>query len=340
MLTVTTRWGILGPGRIARTFAQDLALVPGAELAAVGSRTLGRAEAFARELGFGAAYGSYEELLGEESVDAVYVATPHALHLANVTAALEAGKHVLCEKPITLRASDAEELVALARRHDRLLMEGMWTACHPVVRAIQRELREGAFGTPRHLHAELGFVVSAPPEDRLWDVELGAGALLDMGIYPLTFAHLLLGEAEDLTATAEVTPSGVDLDIAIAGRYAGGALATMTASLRSWSSRRAEVATDRGLLVVEDFHHPAQATFNPTGVGETNDHVEKGRPLVVGADETVIGRGYAHEVVEFQRCLDEGLRESPLVPHAQTLTIMRQMDRLRDQVGIRYPGDA
>ena len=138
-------------------------------------------------------------------------------------------------------------------------MEAMWTACHPVVRAVQQRLaRAGEFGTPRHLHAELGFVVDHPPEDRLLDPALGAGALLDMGIYPLTFAHLMLGEAEELTATASLSESGIDLDIAIAGRYPGGALATMTASMTSWSAHRAEIATDRGRLVLEDFHHPAR----------------------------------------------------------------------------------
>jgi predicted dehydrogenase len=333
----TTRWGILGPGRIARTFAQDLVLVPEAELGAVGSRSLPRAEAFARELGFASAYGSYEELLADDAVDAVYVASPHALHVAHVTAALEAGKHVLCEKPLTLRAADAEELFALAVRTGRLLMEGMWTACHPVVLAVRDRLRTGELGTPRQLHA--GFVVDAPPEDRLNDVALGAGALLDMGIYPLTFAHLFLGEAEQLTATAVLSDSGVDLDIAIAGRYPGGAVATLTASLTSWSSRRADIATDRGRLVLEDFHHPSHATFTPTAVGGTNDDVERSTALRLESAEPVIGRGYAHEVIEFQRCLAEGLLESPLVPHAQTLTIMRQMDDLRAQVGVRYAGD-
>jgi predicted dehydrogenase len=300
---------------------------------------LARATAFAGELGFASAYGSYEELLADESVDAVYVASPHALHVAHVTAALQAGKHVLCEKPITLRADDAEQLFALATQERLLLMEAMWTACHPVVRAVQRGLREDAFGTPRHLHAELGFVVDAPPEDRLNDVLLGAGALLDMGIYPLTFAHLLLGEAEQLTATAVVSESGVDLDIAIAGRYPGGAVATMTASMTSWSSRRADIATDRGRLVLEDFHHPSHATFTPTAVGGTNDDVERGASVRFESTDPLIGRGYAHEVIEFQRCLAEGRLESPLVPHAQTLTIMRQMDRLRSQVGVRYAAD-
>ena len=158
-----------------------------------------------------------------------------------------------------------------------------------------------------------------------------------MGIYPLTFAHLLLGEAEELTATAVLSDTGIDLDIAIAGRYAGGTVATMVASITSWSSRRAEIATDRGRLVLEDFHHPTHATFTATAVGGTNDATERLEPLRIEGDEPVIGRGYGNETVEFQRCLAEGLLESPLVPHAQTLTIMRQMDDLRAQVGCATP---
>jgi predicted dehydrogenase len=333
-----TRWGIVGPGRIARTFAEDLRLVPDAELAAVGSRSLERATAFAQEYG-GRAHGSYAELFADDTVDAVYVASPHALHVEQVAAALEAGKHVLCEKPLTLRAADAEELFALAAKRERLLMEAMWTACHPVVRAVRQRLRDGEFGTPRHLHAELGFVVNTVSTDRLLDVSLGAGALLDMGVYPLTFAHLMLGEAEELTASAVLSEAGADMDIAIAGRYVGGAVATLHASMTSWSSRRGEVATDVGRLVLEDFHHPVSVTFTPTAVGGTNDEVDRAAAREVDCDEPVIGRGYAHEAIEFQRCLAEGLLESPLVPHAQTLTIMRQMDDLRAQVGVRYPGD-
>jgi predicted dehydrogenase len=211
----------------------------------------------------------------------------------------------------------------------------MWTACHPVVQAVRRGVREGVFGAPRHLHAELGFVVDSRPQDRLLDVQLGAGALLDMGIYPLTFAHLLLGEAEQLTATAALSEAGFDLDIAIAGRYAGGVVATMVASMTSWSSRRAELATDRGRLVLEDFHHPASAMFTPAAAGGTG----REEPVRIDGAEPVLGRGYAHEAIEFQRCLAEGLLESTLVPHAQTLTMMRQMDELRAQVGVRYRGD-
>jgi predicted dehydrogenase len=336
-------WGVLATGKIAHTFARDLPLVPGARLAAVGSRRADSAERFAKEYAADtgaaapAAHSSYEDLVANPAVDVVYVASPHALHLDHARLAFEAGKHVLCEKPLTLDVHAAEEMVRLARRHDRFLMEAMWTACHPGVRALRERLASGELGTPRHLHAELGFRVDAPPEDRMLNPSLGASALLDMGIYPLTFAHLLLGPAERLQASADLSAGGIDLDVAISGRYAGGALATMTASMTSWSSRRAAIATDLGRIDVVDFHHPLRVTFTSYADGGTNDSDTGAEPRVIEPLEPVLGRGYAHEAIEVQRCLRAGLLDSPLVPHEQTLTVLRQMDDLRSQVGVTFP---
>ena len=330
------RWGILATGKIAHTFATDLALVPGARLTAVGSRRRESAQAFAASYG-GTAHGSYEALVADPEVDVVYIATPHALHLDNVRLAFEAGKHVLCEKPVTLDAAAAEEMVRLAGEHDRFLMEAMWTACHPTIRALRERLRSGELGRPRHLHAELGFRVEAPPEDRMLNPALGASALLDMGIYPLTFAHLMLGEAAELRATGDLTEAGIDLDVAITGRYAAGALATMTASMSSWSSRAAAIGTDLGRIDLSDFHHPSRATFTPYVQAEGNWVFEPGQPVEMVGEEPVIGVGYGNEIAEVNRCLREGLRESPLVPHAQTLTILRQMDDVRRQLGVAFP---
>lgn len=326
-------WGILATGKIARTFAADLALVPGAHLAAVGSRTGESARAFAEEYGDERtrAHGSYAALVADPGVEVVYIATPHALHLEGARAAFEAGKHVLCEKPLTLRTSNAEEMIRLAARHDRFLMEAMWMACHPVIRQLRTDLGAGRFGQPLQATAELGFRVDAGPEDRMFAPELGGGALLDMGIYPLTFAHLMLGEAEELTAVAQLAPTGVDLDVAIAGRYPGGAVASLSASMTSWSSRRAALATDLGRVEVgPQFHHPETAVFTPHGGGE---------PVVLTGSEPVVGMGYGNEIAEVDRCVRAGLRESPLVPHEQTLTLLRQLDALRHRLGIRYPDD-
>lgn len=333
----TIGWGVLATGRIAHTFTRDLLQVPDARLAAVGSRRQESAEAFAAEHG-GTAYGSYAAMVADPDVDVVYVASPHALHLEHVRLGVEAGKHVLCEKPATLDTADAEEMVRLAREHDRFFMEAMWTACHPLVRSLAGELRSGRLGRPRHLHAELGFHVAADPEDRMLNPALGASALLDMGVYPLTFAHLMLGEATTLRASADLSEGGIDLDVAMSGRYPGGALATMTASMTSWSSRSAAIATDLGRIDVADFHHPTRATFTPYAAGGSNDRVDLGGVREIEPAEPVIGRGYGNEVAEVHRCLRAGLRESPLVPHAQTLTIMRQMDDVRRQVGVSFPG--
>ena len=331
-MTDSTGWGILATGKIARSFARDLRAVPGARIAAVGSRTAGAADAFAQEYaGPGCrAHASYDALVADPGVDVVYVASPHALHLEHAKLALEAGKHVLCEKPLTLNTAEAEAMVGLARRHDRFLMEAMWMACHPVVRAVREGFAEGRFGAPRQLHADLGFVVDRPPGDRLVNPALGGGALLDMGIYPLTLAHLVLGPAEELRATAGLSETGIDLDVAIAGRYAGGAVAALTASMTSVSPRVASIATSTGRVdLPADFHHPPHAVWTPAG----------GEPEVVEGLEPVLGTGLGNEAAEVQRCLREGLRESPLVPHEQTLLLLRQMDDLRRQIGVRYAAD-
>ena len=331
-MSQSTGWGILATGKIARSFARDLREVPGARIAAVGSRTAGSAEAFAAEYAGPdcRAHPSYEALVADPGVDVVYVASPHALHLEHAALALEAGKHVLCEKPLTLNTAEAETMVALARQHDRFLMEAMWMACHPVVRAVRDGFDEGRFGVPRVLHADLGFVVDRPPGDRMVNPALGGGALLDMGVYPLTLADLLLGPAEELTATAGLSGDGIDLDVAIAGRYRGGAVAAMTASMTSVAGRTASIATSTGRIdLPADFHHPPHAVWTPA----------RGEPQVVEGLGPVLGTGLGNEAAEVQRCLAEGLRESPVVPHEQTLRLLRQMDGLRGQIGVRYAAD-
>ncbi|WP_435770988.1 Gfo/Idh/MocA family protein [Nocardioides sp. SYSU DS0651] len=318
----TIGWGVLAPGRIAAAFCQDLALVEDATLVAVGSRDPSRAAAFAEAHGALSA-GSYAEVLADPAVDVVYVAAPHAFHAALATAALEAGKHVLCEKPLTLDPASAAALVATAQRCDRFLMEAVWTATHPVVRDLVARVRGGELGKPRELTASFCFAGPDDPADRLRDPALGGGALLDLGVYPLTLAHLLLGPPEELRGEGRLTPQGIDLDVTVAGRYPGGATATLAVAIDVDRPITATLVTDTGRVeVAAPFFCPASYTFVP----------EAGEPVTHTGADPVIGLGYGNEIAEVHRCLREGLRESPLVPHARTLAIMDQLDDLRRQV--------
>ncbi len=324
-------WGVVAPGRIARNFARDLALVEDGHLVATGSRSQERAQAFADEFG-GSAHDSYEAVVSHPDVDVVYVASPHSLHHEHVVLALGAGKAVLCEKPMTLDGDSTAELFDLARERGLFLMEAMWTATHPMVRTLLRLLGSGEHGVARAVHADLGFVVRAEEGDRLVDPALGAGALLDMGIYPLTFAHLVLGEPEKLAAVASLAPEGYDLDLAVAGRYAGGAVAALTATMTGDAPRTASIATSTGRFELPyGFHHPTHATWTTTVDGETTS-------TRVEPDEPVVGRGYGNEVLEVHRCLRAGRTTSDLVPPGQTISLMRQMDEIRAQVGVEYRG--
>ena len=212
----------------------DLREVAGAEITAVGARRLESATAFAEEFG-GTPLGSYDELAARDDVDVVYVASPHALHHQQVRMLLESGKPVLCEKSLTLNAGQAEDIVTLAGERELFLMEAMWMACHPLIVLLRERMAAGDFGTPHQLVANLGFRVDAPSTDRLLAPELGGGVLLDMGIYPLTLAHLFLGEPEQVevvgTLNGPAGGSGVDVDLAIAQRYAGGAVASLQSSM-------------------------------------------------------------------------------------------------------------
>jgi predicted dehydrogenase len=324
------RWGILATGKIARGFAQNLALLPDAELTAVASRRLESAEEFAAaygERGITRAYGSYAELVNDPAVDVVYVASPHALHREHTMLAFDAGKPVLCEKALTMNAREAEELVRVAGERTLFFMEAMWMRCNPVIRRVQQLAERGDLGRIQQIRADLGFLVDAPETDRLLAPELGGGALLDMGVYVVTFAHLFLGDPDKVEAVAELSPSGVDLNLALSLGWDSGAVASLSATMTAWSPRNASIATDRGRIDLYDgFHHPTEARW--TEAGESH--------LI---HEDVIGTGLANEAAEVMRCLRNGEVESPLVPHEQSLAVMRLMDRVRERIGLRYPAD-
>jgi predicted dehydrogenase len=212
----------------------------------------------------------------------------------------------------------------------------MWMRCNPLVRRLQQLFASGALGEIRQLRADLGFVVDKPPTDRLLDRALGGGALLDMGIYPLTFAHLFLGEPSSTASTAAVSPEGVDLNLAMSLGYDSGAIASLTSTMTAWSPRTASIATDRGRVdVPAPFHHPTRVTWtlqdtDPDFGGPAGEEEIR---------EDLIGSGLAHEALEVVRCLRNGETESPLVPLDETVSLMRLMDSVREQIGVRYDAD-
>jgi predicted dehydrogenase len=327
---MATRWGILATGRIAQDFATNLRSVPDATVAAVGSRSAAGAEAFAREYGSDTtrAHPSYDALVEDPDVDVVYIASPHSFHLDHARLAFAARKPVLCEKPLTLNRADGEALFDAAG--DLFCMEAMWMACHPLVREIRRRLDAGDFGTPRQVHADLGFVVAPDASPRMWDPALGAGALLDMGIYPITFARLMLGPFAQVVATGDLAEGGFDLDVALACRHESGAVSVLTSSMTAASPRTATIATDEGCLVIPaDFHHPPYAVWTPSG----------GDAERIDLPTPVLGTGLGNEAAHVQECLRDGLSQSPLVPHAQTIELLGVMDDVREQIGVAYPAE-
>lgn len=318
----STRWGFVATGRIAAAVARDLALVDDGVRFAVASRSTSRAQAFADEHGFERAYGSYDELLADDDVDVVYVATPHGQHHAVVRAALEAGKPVLVEKAFTVSLAAARDLVGLARARNLFCMEAMWTRFLPVVARLRELIGQGVIGDVRSVHADLGFVTEFDPVDRLWDPSQGGGALLDLGVYPVSFAQMLLGDPASVAVTGSLGPSGVDADAGLLLGWDGGALAHLTCSLTSQVETAARVVGTAGRIdVPAPFHHPPHLVVHRAGR----------EPEVVEAPQT--GQGYVHELVEVQRALAAGETESPLMPLGDTLSVMAVLDHALETLG-------
>ena len=309
------RWGVIGTGGIAEVFAADLALTDSGRVVAVGSRELERADAFALRHGVPNRHGSYESLVADAEVDAVYVATPHPMHHADAELALRAGKPVLVEKPFTVTAAQARELVALARERGLFLMEAMWTRFLPHVARIRELLAEGALGEIVTVIADHGQWFAEDREHRLFAPELAGGALLDLGVYPVAFASMVLGEPTEILSMITPAFTGVDGQTSILLRYANGAQAVLTCTLSAKSPTRAAIVGTRARIEVEgDFYAPSRFTL----IGRDGEQVS--------FDGSREGRGLRFEADEVARCLREGLLESPLMPLDESVSIMETMD--------------
>jgi predicted dehydrogenase len=310
------RWGIIGTGGIARAFAADLELTDSGSVVAVGSRSLETAERF----GVGRPHGSYQTLVEDPEVDAVYVATPHPMHHANALLALEAGKPALVEKAFTMNAAEARELVAAAQERGLFLMEAMWTRFLPHIVQIRALLAAGALGELVTVSADHGQWFPHDPAFRLFAPELGGGALLDLGVYVVSFASLVLGTPDRVVALGTPAFTGVDGQTSILLGHASGAQAVLTCTSSAVSPTRAAIVGTEGRIEIDrTFYAPTSFTFIP----------REGEPVRYAAPHD--GLGLRHEADEVARCLDEGLLESPLMPLEETVAIMATMDAVLAQ---------
>jgi predicted dehydrogenase len=321
------RWGILGAGAAAATVGADIAAVAGNELAAIGARDAGRAAQFAARLGVARSYGSYAELVADPAVDIVYVATTHAQHHEHALLALRAGKPVLVEKAFALNARQAGEIVAAARRRALFCMEGMWMRFNPLIRDAQRIAASGAIGTVRSVRAELSRKFPFDASHRLYDLAAGGGALLDLGVYPATFAWLFLGAPLRVQAIGALSPTGSDATAAMQWAYADGGFAQLSCTAELRTDAPALIAGTGGTIEVHSSIH------RPTKLVVTGAEAEV---LVSPATE---GNGYRTEIAEVERCLRAGEIESPTAPLEQTVAILGVLDEARAQLGVRYSAD-
>jgi len=309
------RWGIIGTGGIARTFAGDLRLIEEGIVTAVGSRSLASANAFGDEFDVGHRFGSYEELVRDPDVDVVYVATPHPMHHDNVILALEQGKHVLVEKAFTMNAIEARAIVDFARQRELFLMEAMWTRFLPHVVALRRLLAEDVIGPLVSVEADHGQWFAADPNFRLFAPELGGSALLDLGVYPVSFASMILGPPQRVVAMVDPSFTGVDGQTSMLFGYEHGAHAILTCTSRARSATRACITGERARIEIDgDFYAPSSFTLIERS-GESRRY-----------EFPTQGRGLQYEAQEVARCIEGGLTESPWMPLDESVAIMETMD--------------
>ncbi|MEO5876232.1 MAG: Gfo/Idh/MocA family oxidoreductase, partial [Streptosporangiaceae bacterium] len=318
------RWGIIGAGGIAETVCQDLDRSAGNVVAAVGARDAGRAAAFAARHGADRGYGDYAELAADPDVDVVYVTTTHPYHREQALLALEAGKPVLVEKPVCLNAADAREVFAAAREAGLFAMEAMWMRAHPLIRRAVELVAEGAIGEVRGVRDEFGAGLPFDPAHRMYDLANGGGALLDLGVYPATFAHLFLGTPDEVRTTGVLAPTGADETVAMEWFYAGTSRARLWCSVSTPAPDQAAVLGTEGWIAVEG------GARRPTGLVVYT----KGERHRIEDPTAGRGNGYGPQLAEVERCLRAGLLESPLVPQADTVAILQVLDAARAQLGV------
>jgi predicted dehydrogenase len=325
------RWGILACGRIAKKFAADLELAEGAELVAVASRDKQRAIDFSNEFPAKYAFGSYQELVEHPEVDVIYIASPHAQHHEHTLLCLNHGKAVLCEKAFAINSPQASEMIELARKKNIFLMEALWSSFLPHYLKVREMISEGMIGEVKGVLANFGFKPMDPVPDRLFNPDLGGGALLDIGIYPVFFAQSILGKPDKILASMDIASTGVDEQCSMIFQYKNGQTASLFSSLASNLETDADIFGTKGRIrLTSRFYEPsATILYYP-------DKVES-RQIVSLEREN--GWGYQHEIRHVNECLRKGLNESPIHTLDDSLALMNTLDSIRAQMGLKYAVD-
>ena len=322
------KWGILGTGGIASAFVDDLSRAEGHEVVAVGSRALSKAQEFAKDISTATAYGSYEGLVSDPNVDAIYVATPHPSHEEHTMLALNAGKPVLCEKPFAITARQAQAMIDCAKENNVALLEAMWTRYLPHIAVVREILASGVLGKIETVEADHGQRLADQNIARLIDPQLAGGALLDLGIYPISFLHLVLGTPTQITARAVMTDKGVDAQTSAIFDYSHGAQGVINTTMTALTPCRAVISGLLGRLEIDTTF------YNPTTM-----RVILFDGTVTEFPNTYIGHGLREQAIEMARVVRAGELESPLMPWDETVEVMKSMDQVRAQIGLIYPFD-
>jgi predicted dehydrogenase len=319
----------VGTGTIANSFVKGLSALEDAQLYAVASRSKEKAEAFGKQYAATKVYDSYEQLAGDKEVDIVYIATPNTSHKDNILLCLNNGKHVLCEKPFTINAEGAEEVIRLAREKKLFLMEAMWSRFFPIMNTVNSWLQKGLIGDIRVVTADFGFRREGPAEDRKVSPDRGGGALLDVGVYPISFASMVLGSfPKQITGVTSFYETGVDQQSAMLLSYDKGEMAVLSCAINTPTPKEARIIGNKGSIYIPDFSRATNATLSV--IGEEAITIEI--PLE--------GNGYNYEAAAVMDCLRKGKLESELMPIDETIAIIKIMDELRKQWGLRYPGES
>jgi predicted dehydrogenase len=322
------RWGILSTGFIAGQFARGLSVIEDAELVAVGSRTQASAAAFGAEFNIPNCHASYEELAHDPDVDAIYIGTPHAMHQDNITLCLNAGKHVLCEKPFTINAQQAQTVVALAREKNLFLMEAMWMRFLPIMAQVRAWVADGKIGAIQMIKADFCFRTQFDAQHRLFNPKLGGGALLDVGIYPISLTAMLLGLPQTIRSHVHLGATGVDEQNALLFEYANGAAALLTSAVRTYMPFDALIVGENGHIYIPNFFKAERAVLTMTA-GAT--------PGTQTVEIPHKSNGYEYQAMAVGDCLRANQRESAIMPLDETIALMHLMDTIRAEWGLVYP---